>query len=149
MLATANPIEYEGTYPLPEAQLDRFCMKINVAYPQQQDELALLRMRRSGLRPVTLEEVTPVATPADVFAAQAEVDAVQVSDAVVSYVASLVRRTRDLPSVLLGASPRAGVHLLTLSKAAAAQAHGNFGLHPPPRPFDNYSEHSHHDRGSK
>jgi MoxR-like ATPase len=122
VLATQNPIEYEGTYPLPEAQLDRFCMKINVAYPQQQDELALLRMRRSGLRPITLEEVTPVATPADVFAAQAEVDAVQVSDAVVSYVASLVRRTRDLPSVLLGASPRAGVHLLTLSKAAAALA---------------------------
>jgi MoxR-like ATPase len=122
VLATQNPIEYEGTYPLPEAQLDRFCMKIDVAYPQQQDEEALLRMKRSGLRPVTLDDVVPVATAADVLAAQAEVDAVVVSDAVVSYIAALVRRTRDLPSVLLGASPRAGVHLLTLSKAAAALA---------------------------
>ena len=122
VLATQNPIEYEGTYPLPEAQLDRFCMKVNVAYPQPQDEEALLRMRRSGLKPVTLEEVQPVATPSDVLGAQAEVDAVVVSDAVVSYIAALVRRTRDLPSVLLGASPRAGVHLLALSKAAAALA---------------------------
>jgi MoxR-like ATPase len=120
VLATQNPIEYEGTYPLPEAQLDRFCMKVDVAYPQQQDEEALLRMRRSGLRPVTLDDVAPVATAADVLAAQAEVDAVAVSDAVVSYIAAIVRRTRELPSVLLGASPRAGVHLLTLSKAAAA-----------------------------
>ena len=122
VIATQNPIEYEGTYPLPEAQLDRFCMKVSVAYPQLQDEEAMLRMRRSGLRPATLEEVVPVATAADVLSAQAEVDAVVVSDAVVSYVAALVRRTRDLPSVLLGASPRAGVHLLTLSKAAAALA---------------------------
>ena len=120
VLATQNPIEYEGTYPLPEAQLDRFCMKVDVAYPQQQDEEALLRMRRSGLHPVTLDDVAPVATAADVLAAQAEVDAVAVSDAVVSYIAAIVRRTRELPSVLLGASPRAGVHLLTLSKAAAA-----------------------------
>lgn len=122
VLATQNPIEYEGTYPLPEAQLDRFCMKIRVAYPQQHDEELMLRMRRSGLRPVTLEEIVPIATPADVLAVQAEVDSVAVSDAVVSYVAAIVRRTRDLPSVLLGASPRAGVHLLTLSKAAAALA---------------------------
>jgi MoxR-like ATPase len=122
VLATQNPIEYEGTYPLPEAQLDRFCMKCKVAYPQQQDEEALLRIRRSGLRPVTLDEVLPVATPTDVLRAQAEVDGVVVSDAVVGYVAALVRRTRDLPSVLLGASPRAGVHLLALSKAAAALA---------------------------
>jgi len=122
VIATQNPIEYEGTYPLPEAQLDRFCMKVSVAYPQLQDEEAMLRMRRSGLRPATLDEVVPVATAADVISAQAEVDAVVVSDAAVSYVAALVRRTRDLPSVLLGASPRAGVHLLTLSKAAAALA---------------------------
>jgi MoxR-like ATPase len=122
VLATQNPIEYEGTYPLPEAQLDRFCMKVKVAYPQPQDEEALLRMRRSGLKPVTLDEVQAVATQSDVLGAQAEVDAVVVSDAVVSYIAAIVRRTRDLPSVLLGASPRAGVHLLALSKAAAALA---------------------------
>ena len=120
VIATQNPIEYEGTYPLPEAQLDRFCMKLDVGYPHEQDEISLLRIRRSGVRPVTLEDVAPAATAADVVAAQAEVDAVTVSDAVLGYVAALVRRTRKLPSVLLGASPRAGVHLLALSKAAAA-----------------------------
>jgi MoxR-like ATPase len=120
VIATQNPIEYEGTYPLPEAQLDRFCMKIAVGYPQEKDEVSLLRMRRSGLRPSTIDDVVPVASAADVIAAQAEVDAVSVSDAVLGYVAAIVRRTRELPSVLLGASPRAGVHLLAVSKAAAA-----------------------------
>jgi MoxR-like ATPase len=120
VLATQNPIEYEGTYPLPEAQLDRFCMKLEVGYPQQQDEIALLSMRRSGVRPATLEDVVAVATAADVLSAQVEVDAVVASEAVVNYVGAIVRRTRELPSVLLGASPRAGVHLLALSKAAAA-----------------------------
>jgi MoxR-like ATPase len=122
VVATQNPIEYEGTYPLPEAQLDRFCMKLDVGYPQQAEEEALLRMRRSGVRPSTLDDVVGVASADDVFAAVAEVDAVSVSDAVVSYVAAIIRRTRELPSVLLGASPRAGVHLLALSKAAAAMA---------------------------
>jgi MoxR-like ATPase len=122
VVATQNPIEYEGTYPLPEAQLDRFCMKLDVGYPQQAEEEALLRMRRSGVRPSTLDDVIPVASGADVLAAQAEVDSVAVSDAVVGYVAAIVRRTRELPSVLLGASPRAGVHLIALSKAAAAMA---------------------------
>jgi MoxR-like ATPase len=122
VVATQNPIEYEGTYPLPEAQLDRFCMKIDVGYPQQQEEEALLRMRRTGVNPSTLGDVEAIASASDVLAAQAEVDAVATSDAVISYVAALVRRTRDLPSVILGASPRAGVHLLALSKAAAALA---------------------------
>jgi MoxR-like ATPase len=120
VLATQNPIEYEGTYPLPEAQLDRFCMKLEVGYPQQHDEIALLSMRRSGVRPATLDDVAAVATSADVLSAQVEVDAVVASDAIVNYVGAIVRRTRELPSVLLGASPRAGVHLLALSKAAAA-----------------------------
>jgi MoxR-like ATPase len=120
VVATQNPIEYEGTYPLPEAQLDRFCMKIDVGYPREQDEVSLLRLRRSGLSPVTIDDVVPVASAADVIAAQAEVDAVSVSDAVLSYVAAIVRRTRELPSIVLGASPRAGVHLLAVSKAAAA-----------------------------
>ena len=119
VLATQNPIEYEGTYPLPEAQLDRFCMKLDVGYPQQQQEEALLRMKRSGVRPSTLDDVAVVGSAGTIDAARAEVDAVSVSDAIVSYVAAIVRRSRELPSVLLGASPRAGVHLLALSKAAA------------------------------
>jgi MoxR-like ATPase len=126
VVATQNPIEYEGTYPLPEAQLDRFCMKLDVGYPAESDEVSLLRMRRSGVRPATLDDVVPVATDADVIAAQAEVDSVSVSDAVFSYVAAIVRRTRELPSVVLGASPRAGVHLLALSKAAAALSNRSY-----------------------
>jgi MoxR-like ATPase len=122
VVATQNPIEYEGTYPLPEAQLDRFCMKLDVGYPQQAEEEALLRMRRTGVRPSTLDDIAAVATAADFISAMAEVDAVSVSDAVVSYAAAIIRRTRELPSVLLGASPRAGVHLIALSKAAAAMA---------------------------
>jgi MoxR-like ATPase len=120
VIATQNPIEYEGTYPLPEAQLDRFCMKLDVGYPEASDEYRLLGMRRSGVSPTTLEEIVPVATAADIVAARSEVDEVTVSEAIVGYVAAIVRRTRELPSILLGASPRAGVHLLALSKAAAA-----------------------------
>ncbi len=122
VVATQNPIEYEGTYPLPEAQLDRFCMKLDVGYPQQAQEEALLRLRRSGVRPSTLDDIAPVASAADVLSAVWEVDAVSVSDEVISYVAAIIRRTRELPSVLLGASPRAGVHLMALSKASAAMA---------------------------
>jgi MoxR-like ATPase len=120
VLATQNPIEYEGTYPLPEAQLDRFLMKVPVLYPSLEAEQALLRLRHSGVAPATLGEVQQVATAEDVLAAKAEVDAVAVSDAVIAYVAAVVRRTRELPSIALGASPRGAVHLLAAAKAWAA-----------------------------
>jgi MoxR-like ATPase len=119
VLATLNPIEYEGTYPLPEAQLDRFLMQLSVTYPAAADEESLLRLRHAGVAPATLEDVQAVANAAQLMAARAEVDAVAVSDAVVAYVAALVRATRELPAVLLGASPRAGVHLLAASRAWA------------------------------
>jgi MoxR-like ATPase len=119
VLATLNPIEYEGTYPLPEAQLDRFLMQLTVGYPAPQDEEALLRLRHIGVAPATLDDVQPVSGPAQLLAARAEVDAVTVSDAVIAYVAAVVRRSRELPSVILGASPRAGVHLLAVAKAWA------------------------------
>jgi MoxR-like ATPase len=119
VLATLNPIEYEGTYPLPEAQLDRFLMQLTVGYPTPEDEEALLRLRHIGVSPATLEDVQPVAGPAQLLAVRAEVDAVTVSDAVIAYVAAVIRRSRELPSVVLGASPRAGVHLLAVAKAWA------------------------------
>jgi len=122
VVATQNPIEYEGTYPLPEAQLDRFLMKVTVGYPDAAGELRMLGLAREGLRPVSLEDVAVVASAADVRAARATVDAVTVSDEVAGYLVELVRRTRELPSVTLGASPRAAVHLLVASKAAAALA---------------------------
>jgi MoxR-like ATPase len=122
VVATQNPIEYEGTYPLPEAQLDRFLMKIAVGYPDAAGELRMLRLARSGLRPVSLEDVAVVAGGADVRAARATVDAVSVADDVAAYLVEVVRRTRELPSVTLGASPRAAVHLLVAAKATAAIA---------------------------
>jgi len=119
VLATQNPIEYEGTYPLPEAQLDRFLMKVMVGYPSPEQEAALLKLRRSGVAPVTLDEIQPVASAADLAAIRAEVDAVAVHDEIISYVVALVGRTRQMPSVSLGASPRAAVHLLAAARAAA------------------------------
>ncbi|MGA3217078.1 MAG: MoxR family ATPase [Acidimicrobiales bacterium] len=122
VLATQNPIEYEGTYPLPEAQLDRFLMKVVVTYPSAQNEEALLKLRRAGVAPVTLSDIVAIAGTDDIVAVRRQVDRVAVSDEIVSYVASLVRRTRELPSVALGASPRAGVHLLAAARAFATMA---------------------------
>jgi MoxR-like ATPase len=122
VVATQNPIEYEGTYPLPEAQLDRFLLKIDVRYPDAGTELRMLGLAREGLKPVSLEDVAVVAEIGDVRAARATVDAVTVSDEVAAYLVEVVRRTRELPSVTLGASPRAAVHLLVAAKAAAALA---------------------------
>jgi MoxR-like ATPase len=122
VVATQNPIEYEGTYPLPEAQLDRFLMKIEVGYPAAEGELRMLGLAREGLRPTSLDDVAVVAGAADVHAARAVVDAVSASDDVAAYLVEVVRRTRELPSVTLGASPRAAVHLLVAAKAAAALA---------------------------
>jgi MoxR-like ATPase len=122
VLATQNPVEYEGTYPLPEAQRDRFLVHVAIGYPDAGEERAMLRLARRGLAPVALEEVRPVASAQDLLDARAQVDATEVSDEVVGYVVALVRRTRELPSVALGASPRAAVHLLGAAKAAARLA---------------------------
>ena len=119
VIATQNPIEYEGTYPLPEAQLDRFLVKVDVGYPDERDEIGMLRLAHRGVMPATVDEVRAVATADDLRTAREQVDATTVSDEIVAYVATLVRRTRELPSVALGASPRAAVHLLAASKASA------------------------------
>jgi MoxR-like ATPase len=122
VLATQNPVEYEGTYPLPEAQRDRFLVHVAIGYPDAGDERAMLRLARRGLAPTGLDDIAPVATAEDLRAARAEVDATEVHDEVVGYVVAVVRRTRELPSVALGASPRAAVHLLGAAKAAARLA---------------------------
>jgi len=126
VVATENPIEYEGTYPLPEAQLDRFLMKLDVGYPSGPDEEAMLRLRHSGVIPTTLDDVVAVGGIPQLQAARAQVDAVVVSDAVIGYVATVVRRTREVPSVALGASPRAAVHLLAAAKAVACMWGRNY-----------------------
>jgi len=122
VLATANPIEYEGTYPLPEAQLDRFLFRIDVGYPDEAGEEAILRLAHRGVRAPSLASIEAVASVDDLAAAGVLIDETTVSDEVASYVAALVRRTRELPSVELGASPRAAVHLLAAARAAARLA---------------------------
>jgi MoxR-like ATPase len=119
VVATQNPIEYEGTYPLPEAQLDRFLFKVDVGYPDEAQERAMLDLPHRGVAAAGLDGVEAVVEADDLRGARDEVDAVTVADEVAVYVTALVRRTRELPSVALGASPRAAVHLLAASRASA------------------------------
>jgi MoxR-like ATPase len=120
--ATQNPIEYEGTYPLPEAQLDRFLFRIDVGYPDAAGDAAILRLAHRGVRAPSLDRIEAVASAADLAAAGTVIDETTVSDEVAAYLSALVRMTRELPAVELGASPRAAVHLLAASRAAARLA---------------------------
>jgi MoxR-like ATPase len=126
VVATQNPVEYEGTYPLPEAQRDRFLVRVDMGYPAEEGERAMLRLARRGLSPAGLDAIRPVASAQDLREARASVDATQVAGELVDYVVAVVRRTRELPSVSLGASPRAAVHLLGAAKAAARLAGRDF-----------------------
>jgi MoxR-like ATPase len=121
VFATQNPIEFEGTYPLPEAQLDRFLLKLRVTYPAVQDEVQLLANVQNGFESRELEKMnlTPIATGL-LEQAQQEVRSVTVQEALFSYIVQIARRTRDWPSLSLGASPRAAVSLMAVSKAFAA-----------------------------
>jgi MoxR-like ATPase len=122
VVATQNPIEYEGTYPLPEAQLDRFLFQADVGYPDEAQERAVLGLARHGVSAPALDAVRPVLNAAELDGARELVDATTVTDEVMSYVVAVIRATRTLPSVSLGASPRAAVHLLAAAKARARLA---------------------------
>jgi len=119
--ATQNPIEHEGTYTLPEAQLDRFLLKLVVDIPPRDAEIAVLRRHAGGFRPGDLAGagVEPVVTADDIRAAQRAVASVTVADDVLAYVVDLARATRQSPSVQLGVSPRAATALLAAAKAWA------------------------------
>jgi MoxR-like ATPase len=119
--ATQNPIEYEGTYPLPEAQLDRFLFKLTVPLPTRDEEYGVVRAHHRGFDPrnLTAAGVVPVATGADIAAAHAGALTVQVADGVLAYIVDLCRATRTAPSFELGASPRGATGLLNASKAFA------------------------------
>lgn len=117
VLATQNPVELEGTFPLPEAQLDRFLMRLEIGYPPLDDEVAILA-RYERLDP--LEELAPVATGADVLALQHAVRQVYVADTVRRYVVDVARATRTSDEVQLGASPRASLALHRAAQALAA-----------------------------
>ncbi|MFB3915383.1 MAG: AAA family ATPase [Terriglobales bacterium] len=121
VFATQNPVEFEGTYPLPEAQLDRFLLKIRVDYPKSQEEVTLLANVHNGFDSRELDAIDLVPLTPDLLKrAQAEVSSVKVEEALFAYIVQVVRRTRDWPSISLGASPRAAVSLLLTAKAMAA-----------------------------
>ncbi|MGH7338430.1 MAG: AAA family ATPase [Myxococcota bacterium] len=121
VIATQNPVEYEGTYPLPEAQLDRFLFKLRVSYPDAANEKAVLRMHHEGSDPHDLAAlgVKPAAKAKDVQAGARAVVGVTVADELMDYILALAAETRRSPSLSLGASPRGAAMLLTASKAWA------------------------------
>jgi MoxR-like ATPase len=122
VLATENPIEYEGTYPLPEAQLDRFLMKILIDYPEQADEEEIVARWDAGFNSRYLEQVQIVPLPdaATIQRCRMEVREMRMEPGVQKYIVEIVRKTRSHPTILYGASPRASVALLLCSKALAA-----------------------------
>jgi MoxR-like ATPase len=120
VIATANPIEYEGTYPLPEAQLDRFLLRVSFGYPTQDEEWDVLRRRMARRQEET--ELAPVVDAGTLRAMQAAVEHVVVEDSIGRYIVALAAATREHASVLVGASPRGSLALLLLARARAALA---------------------------
>ncbi len=120
--ATQNPIEYEGTYPLPEAQLDRFMLKIVISYPQAEEERAILARVQDGFRSrnITTANITPLLNRGNLAEYLAEIAEVQVTPEIQRYIVQIVRATRSHKHLTLGASPRASINLLLTSKAYAA-----------------------------
>jgi len=120
VFATQNPIEFEGTYPLPEAQLDRFLLKIRISYPNAEEEAAILKRYEDVTDPHLLDQI-PL-DPIDsvmLAAARAEVAHVRVEPALYQYLVSVIRRTRDWPALSLGASPRAAIGLFFVARTLA------------------------------
>lgn len=130
VLATQNPIESEGTYNLPEAQLDRFLFKVVVEYPDLAEETGILRLHTQELGPDRglIDALSVVTTPQEVIAMQRRCVSVLVDDQVLGYIAAVVRKTRQWPSFSLGASPRAGVAILRSARALAALSGRDFAI---------------------
>lgn len=128
VFATQNPIEYEGTYPLPEAQQDRFLMKVLVGYPSFEDELKILGRFHEGFRSQRLEDagIQPVLNAESLAHLRKEVESVKVEPKIMEYILSVVTATRDHHEIQIGASPRAGLALLACGKAAAAMRGRDF-----------------------
>jgi MoxR-like ATPase len=125
VIATQNPYEQAGIYPLPESQLDRFLFKLRLDYGSAAIERAVLRLPHRGLAPDVLGDVQPLFDAAKLQAAMDEMDAVPATDDTIAFIVDLVRATRSVDGVVLGASPRASVHLL-----AAAKAYARLGNRP-------------------
>lgn len=117
VLATQNPVDFIGTYPLPEAQMDRFFLKITIGYPTQEEEMAVLERYVSAVTP--MQTLQPVCRAEDVTVLQSQLDSVYCSRDARAYVTSITAATRNVPALQLGASPRASIALLRAAQAAA------------------------------
>ncbi|MFZ5988598.1 MAG: AAA family ATPase [Bacillota bacterium] len=128
VLATQNPVEYEGTYPLPEAQIDRFLMKLVVDYIPQKFENMLLQKYNTGFSSKELESqnISVVCDFEDIKKCREEINSVKVSEGIINYITSIIRATRNSPNLILGASPRASIALLLTSKTYAAMHGRNY-----------------------
>lgn len=126
VVATQNPIEQEGTYKLPEAQLDRFLFKIILQYPSLEEEQAILRRFRNDFDGAVRDTVQPVLSPAEIADCQRIIEQVYIREELLDYIAAIVHTTRNNADLFLGASPRASLALMKTSKAVAAMAGRNF-----------------------
>jgi MoxR-like ATPase len=120
VVATQNPVESQGTYPLPEAQLDRFLFKLTVGDPTPDVERTIVRHHADGFDPTDLRGLQAVTSPHEIVAMQLCAQGIRIDDAVVAYIVEIVRRTRDDKAIELGASPRASIALLKASQVIAA-----------------------------
>jgi MoxR-like ATPase len=123
VMATQNPIEYEGTFPLPEAQMDRFMLKINLGYPEKQHEVEILSRLTKTL---TINSLEPVCTMEEIISIQDEIAQVYVDGTVKEYIVDLCRFTREHPDIMLGVSPRAAISLYRAGQAKAYLMHRDF-----------------------
>jgi MoxR-like ATPase len=127
VFATQNPVDFEGTYPLPEAQLDRFLLKSRVGYPSEADERHILELHLAASGALLLDAAAIDPIPAGLLsAARREVNAIRIEPELLTYILALVRRTREWPTLTLGASPRAALSLMRVSQAVAALEDRNY-----------------------
>jgi MoxR-like ATPase len=126
VVATQNPVEHEGTYRLPEAQLDRFLFKINVPYPNLEEEVNILRLNDKTLQTDQLGQVQKLLSGSDIVSLQSQIRSIHVEEKLVRFIAALVQETRNSKSVFLGASPRASLAIMMASKAIAGMAGRDF-----------------------
>ena len=126
VIATQNPIEQEGTYKLPEAQLDRFLFKITLEYPSLEEERAILGRFRNDFKLAQKENVQAVISPTEIKACQTLIEQVQIKDELLDYIAAIIHNTRNNKDLFLGASPRASLAIMKASKAYAAMNNRDF-----------------------
>lgn len=126
VIATQNPIEQEGTYALPEAQLDRFLFKIKIDYPSLEEEIKILQSHHERKMKKPLDEIEPVLSPEDLLDYQKQLHDIVIEEKIMKYIAQLVTKTRNHPHLFLGGSPRASIAIMNASKAFAAIAGRDF-----------------------